>query len=123
MPLLAHADTADFLVRTHGSAFMTNTGWLTALGTDEHRIGNLQRHGLFDHATLSGLALWANMLFNGVQALNNYFVVLWHCPRDRALFPSIFAGNNQDGVALLDIHLGKMQWFFLFLLYCHFLPR
>src|SRR5579872_2359254 len=123
MTLLAYTDTAYFLVCADRPAIVSNAGRLTTLGTDEHGVGNLQRHGLFDHATLAGLAPGANMFFDDVQALNNHFVVLWHCPRDRSLLPSILPGDNQDGITLLDIHLGKMQRFLLFLSYCHFLPR
>ena len=74
------------------------------------------RHCLFDHAALAVCPCGRTCFFDNVQALNNNFVDLWHCPRDRPLLPFILTCDNQDGVTLLDIHLGEMQRLFLFLL-------
>src|SRR6266567_2747244 len=79
----------------------------------------MNRHCLLNHASLAGLALRAYMLLNHIQAFNNNLVELWHSPRDCSLLSLILTCDNQDGITLLDIHLGEVERLFLFLLYCH----
>src|SRR5713226_8741206 len=62
------------------------------------------------------------MLFRYVEAFNNDLVDLRQRPRNGASFPLILAGSNQDGITLLDIHLGKMERLFLFFFDCHTFP-
>src|SRR6266851_984224 len=62
------------------------------------------------------------MLFRYVEAFNNDLVDLRQRTRNCAFFPLILAGSNQDGITLLDIHLGKMERLFLFFFDCHTFP-
>src|SRR5437763_3964322 len=62
------------------------------------------------------------MLFSDVEALNNDFVDLWQRPRNRSSLPPILAGDNQDGITLFDVHLGKVERLLLFLFCCHIFP-
>src|SRR5712692_3388824 len=101
---------------------MTNACRLTTLGTDEHRVRDMDRHSFLDDASLASLALRADMLFRDVQAFDDYLADLWQCPRNGSLLSSILAGDVSDGVAFLDIHFGEVEGFFLFLFYCHLLP-
>jgi hypothetical protein len=99
---------------------MCNAGGLTTLGAFEHDVGDLDRHSLLDHASLPSLALRANMFFDNIEALNNNLADLWHRPRNHSFLPFVLASDNQNGITLFDIHLGKVERLFLFLLCCHF---
>src|SRR5712692_4461932 len=101
---------------------MPHSRGFATLGADQHGVRDLQRHRFLDHASLTSLTLRANMLFRYVEAFNNDLVDLRQCPRNGASFPFILAGSNQDGVTLLDIHLGKMERLLLFFFDCHTFP-
>src|SRR5437588_7936089 len=100
---------------------MPNSCRLPTLGTNEHCVRDVDWHGLVNHASLTGLTLRAHMLLDNIQAFNDDLVNLWHGPRYRSLLPPVLTCNDQDGVSLLDIHLGKMEWLLLFLFCCHLL--
>src|SRR5260370_35670858 len=82
LTFLAHTDRAHFLICAHRAAIMGHTRCLTALGALEHNVGDLDRHGLFNNATLPGLTLRSNMFLDDVKALNNDFVGLRYRPRN-----------------------------------------
>src|SRR5690242_6135587 len=79
-------------------------------------------HCFINYASLPSLALRTHVFLCNIQALNNDFADLWHCPRNHPLLPSILSCDDQDGITLLDIHFGKVQRFLLFLFCCHLLP-
>jgi hypothetical protein len=82
----------------------------------------MDRHRFFDDASLAGLTLGTHMLLCDIKAFHYHFIDLWHGPRNCPLLPPILAGDDQDGVTFLNVHLGKMERLFLFLSYCHLLP-
>jgi hypothetical protein len=94
---------------------------LSTLGTNQHRIRDVDRHGLVDHASLTRLALRTHMLLDNIQTFNDHLVNLWHGPRNRSSLSPILTRNDQDGVTLLDIHLGQVERLLLFLFCCHLL--
>src|SRR5579883_213700 len=122
MTFLADAHRAHLLIGSHRAALVANTCRPTALGADQHSVGDMDRHSLLDNASLGRPVLRAHMLLDKVETLNNDLVHLWHRPRDHALLPSILAGQNNDGIAFLNIHPGKVERLLLFLFYCHIFP-
>src|SRR5579884_710998 len=122
MTFLADAHRAHLLIGAHRAALVANTCRLAALGADQHSVGDMDRHSLLDNASLCCPVLRAYMLLDEVEPLNDDLVHLWHRPRDHALLPSILAGQNNDGIAFLNIHLGKVERSLLFLFYCHIFP-
>src|SRR5437899_6796380 len=93
---------------------------LAALGAHQHSVGDLNGHSFIDNAALASLTLRFHMLFYHIQTFHHNLIDLWHRPRNRPLLPLILSSEYQHGITLLDIHLGKVQWFFLLLLHCHF---
>jgi hypothetical protein len=81
----------------------------------------MYRHCLLDYATLPTLTLRADMLLRYIQAFNNYFAGLWHRSRYQPFLPFVLASGDQDGVALLDIQLGKVERLLFLLFRCHLL--
>src|SRR5579871_5570644 len=122
MTFLADTHGAQLLIRAHGAALMCHARRLAAFGADQHCVGDVERHRLLDDSALASLALRLDVFLGNVQALDNYLADLWQCARNRSLLALIFASDDQDGIALLDIHLGEMKRLFFFLFRCHVFP-
>src|SRR5690242_24758 len=104
MALLTYAHRTYLLVSADRAALMSHTGSVATLGTLQHDIRDMDRHRLLDNATLACLALRFHMLLHHIQAFNNYLACLWECPRYSPFLSLVLTSQNDDGVALLNIH-------------------
>src|SRR5687767_4898747 len=97
----ALADTHFLAV---GREPVPDPGGLAVARRQQHHIGDLERHRLFDDAGLHLLALLALMLLGDVDALDDDLTLARHRGLDRAFFALVFAGDYAYTVTLVDLH-------------------
>src|SRR5919107_5450591 len=85
---------------------VTDPGRLV-LGVDHHHVAHVDRRLLRDDPALLGAALGradAGVLLHAPHALDQHALVLGVGGDDATLRTLVLAGQDEDGVALLDLH-------------------
>jgi hypothetical protein len=78
---------------------------LAALGANRHNLACIQRSFSFDDTALLAHLTGFHVLGNDVQTLNDDFAFLGADSDNLTLIAFIFAGNNNNVITGLDMHL------------------
>ena len=87
--------------------FMPDARGLVAGGTNELNFANVKGHFLSNDTALRNLEARLAVTFNFVDAFDDDFAGFGHCGNNLALFTFIFAGEDDDRVALLDVKFNQ----------------
>ncbi len=78
-----------------------DTCLLATLGIDEHDVGRMDRHHLFDDLTLAACRSWALVTLGLVESVQNDHILLGKCIDDGRGLPLAFAGDHYNFVTFL----------------------
>src|SRR5690242_1640738 len=117
--VLADALRAQLLVGAQGDALVGDASRLATLGAFDHHVRRMDRHRLLDDAALHHPAARFHVFLGDVEALDDDFVLTRHRADDGARLAAIFAGENEDCIALMHMQLGQVQGFLLLRRCCH----